>query len=129
MSLHAYMLTALSLCWTCCVNASYIYAIPEIFIICFISTSMDFFSLLYAYRLFHSFPFNGSYIIFTRTACTLYFLDTSFSMMFTYITYPFWECSLSLYKPDQFEINLSVFWKLSSIALPLFTKKRKDFCS
>ena len=99
-----------------------LYISPVTFSICFVSTSIVFHSLLYASRLFHSFLFNALYIIFAHTARTEYFLDTPFSMMFTYVTYPFWECSLSLYKPDQFEIYLSVFWNTLFIVLPRFTK-------
>ena len=88
----------------CCVNGSYIYVSPVILILCFISTSTTaFFSLLYTSRLFRSFPFNLSYIYLHNTSVR--------------------ECSLSLYKPDRFKIHLSVFWMLSFIVLPQFTKR------
>ena len=55
------------------------------------------------------FHLNSRYISSAHTVCTQYFLDTSFSMTLTYVIYLFQECSLFLYKTDQFKIYLSVF--------------------
>ena len=42
--------------------------------------------------------------------------------MFAYVLYPFWECSMSLYKHYRFEIYLAGIWKTLFILLPFLAK-------
>ena len=90
----------------CCVNTSYISVSALILFLCCISTSTDFHSPLYAStRSFISFPFTDALHHICSYSAYLVLSKYFFSLTFTYVIFPFRECSLSLYKPDWLEIK------------------------